>query len=310
MINARIGVWNEEYEDFTSEVPLWDVMERVVEDSPDRSGTGNFLWPRMESPHNGERYGYDLKELGKIKADYVSHEGIVHFYAQYYNDPNDLGTQRIDRSKFQYYDEKHIDIEGDRVYYSRKRLNVYCAMDVAWSDSDRADYTAIAVIGIDHDGFIYVLDLDRFRTTNFNTYYERIQSLQDKWRFRKLVVETNAGGYLVAQEVEAFVRRNGGSMAVERRPATAKHGSKQEKWASVLEPRYESKSVFHRRSGLTAVLEEELMQAKPRNDDLKDAMCAAISISKPPASKGLPAYKRMKGTNVVVGRFGGRVKVR
>ena len=312
MINATIPVWNEDDQDFTDQIPTWDVMEKVVEDSPNRSGVGNYLWPRAESPHDGKSYGFDLRELAKIKADYVSHQGLVHFFSQYYNDPNDIGTQRIKRDTFQYYDPKYISIRNDRVYFKNERLNVFAAMDVAWTTEDRSDYTAIAVIGVDSDGFIYILDLDRFRTSDFLTYYERVTALQSRWFFRRLLVETNAAGSFVAQEIENHVRRNGGSLVVDKRAATSRTGDKYESWAAILEPRYHSKSVFHNRGGLTETLEEELVTAKPRHDDLKDALCAAISISHPPAARKPVDYERIQEqhNNVVYGRFGGRVRVR
>lgn len=312
MIRATIPIWNEELEDFDGEKPQWDVYERVVEDSPNRSMLGNYLWPRTENPRDGKWYGFNIRELSKIKADYASHQGLVHFYSQYYNDPNDVGTQRISRDKFQYYDPKFITTANDKVYYRGKKLNVFAAMDVAWTEEDRSDYTAIAVIGIDSDGFIYILGLDRFRTSDFIVYYDRIQTLQHQWFFRRLLVETNAAGSLIAQEIENHIRRNGGSLVVERRASNSRTGSKFEQWAAVLEPRYHSKSVFHQRGGYTAELEEELVSAKPRHDDLKDALCAAISISRPPAARKPVNYERFRehGDNVLHGRFGGRVRVR
>jgi phage terminase large subunit-like protein len=311
MIDATIPQWNEELEDFEGEVPAWDVMERVVEDSPQRAGTGKFLWPRTECPNTGKRFGFDIRELAKIKADYVSHQGLIHFFSQYYNDPNDVGTQRIARSSFQYYDEKFLTVRTDKVYFKGNKLNVYAAMDVAWSESERADYTAIAVIGIDSDGYIYILDLDRFRTSDFLTYYERIEALHQRWFFRQLIVETNAAGSLVAQEVENHVRRNGITLTVVRRAKNSRTGSKVENWAAVLEPRYHSKSVLHFSGGLVPTLEEELMSAKPRHDDLKDALCAAVSIAKPPSAGRSVDYDQLnERSNVVVGRFGGRVRIR
>lgn len=311
MIEATIPQWDPELEDFNGELPAWEVLERVVEDSPQRSGAGKFLWPRTECPNTGKKFGFDIRELAKIKADYVSHQGLIHFFSQYYNDPNDVGTQRISRSLFQYYDSKYLTVRNDKVFFKSNKLNVYAAMDVAWSESERADYTAIAVIGIDSDGYIYILDLDRFRTSDFLTYYERIEALHKRWFFRQLVVETNAAGSLVAQEVENHVRRNGDSLVVVRRAKNSRSGSKMENWAAVIEPRYHSKSVLHHEGGLIPALEEELMSAKPRHDDLKDALCAAVSVAKPPSAGRSVDYDKINAkTNVVVGRFGGRMRTR
>lgn len=310
MMESKVPEWNEEKQDYVGEKPAWDLMERVVEDSPDRSKLGRYLWPRTESTAEPDKwYGFNAKELAKIQADYVAHQGAVHFYAQYYNDPNDVGTQRIDRSKFQYYEPKFLNQSKGKIYHKGKKLNVYAAMDVAWSETERSDYTALAVIGIDHDGYIYILALDRFRTSDFLVYYEHIISLQADWGFRRLLVETNAAGSLVAQEIENHVRRNGGSLVVDKRAVNSRAEGKLENWASVLEPRYQSKSVFHFRGGLTPTLEEELVSAKPRHDDLKDALCAAVSISRP-ASGRTHRDPTEPSSNVVHGRFGGRVRMR
>lgn len=312
MIDSVTPIWNPDIEDYEGEERTWDVMEHVVEDSPNRSGTGRYLWPRTESPHDGKRYGFDPRELARIKADYIAHGSLVNFYSQYYNDPNDVGTERIGRDKFQYYEERHITVRDNKVFYKDKRLNVYAGMDVAWSEGSRADYTALAVVGVDSDGFFYILALDRFRTSDFLVYYERVQALQHQFPFRRLLVETNAAGSLVAQEIEKFIRRDGMPLVVDRRAANRKADGKAEHWATVLEPKYNSKSVFHTRGGFTPILEEELVSAKPRYDDLKDAVCAAMSIAVPPAGRRQqdPGEVARRRDNVVVGRFGGRARMR
>ena len=61
-------------------------------------------------------------------------------------------------------------------------------------------------------------------------------------------------------------------------------------------------SVWHFKGGYTDVLEEELIQARPAHDDVKNALADAIEISVKP--KAAVADHR---TNVVQfhGRFGG-----
>lgn len=310
MIAAEIPIWDDELQDYTGSKALWEVMERVVEDSPDRSGLGRYLWPRTESQIDGKKYGFDIQELAKIKADYTSHQGLTHFYAQYYNDPNDIGSARLDRSKVQYFDPKYLTFNNGDVRYKNNKLNVFCAMDVAWSDSNLADYTAIAVIGLDHDGFIYVLDLDRFKTTKFHVYYDAAVSLQAKWGFRRMKVESNAGGKLVAQEIENLVRRNGGNLVIDCQHSSGNMGKKQERWAAILEPKYESKSIYHFKGGLMSIYEEELMSSRPRHDDIKDAVCMAIEISKAPSGSKKLTLKDKENNNVVYlnKRFGGRMR--
>lgn len=315
MIAAEVPVWDDEQQEYTGTKPLWNVMERVVEDSPDRSGLGRYLWPRTESPNDGKKYGFDINELAKIKADYMSHQGLTHFYAQYYNDPNDIGSSRLDRSKLQYGDPKYLTFNNGGVHYKGKKLNVTCAMDVAWSDNNLSDYTAIAVVGADPDGFIYILDLDRFKTTKFNVYYDAAVALQSKWGFRRMKVESNAGGKLVAQEIESLVRKNGGSLVIDTQHSTSQMGKKQERWAAILEPRYESKSVYHFKGGLVQVYEEELMSPRPRHDDLKDAVCMAIELAKAPSNNKRLTLRQdteEEDSKVIYlnKRFGGRMRIR
>ena len=177
MMGAKYRVWDEDVRDFVSEESLWDVMEETVEDEGD--GTGNFLWPRAISPLDGNWYGFDTQQLEIIRGDYVSKGEAAQFYAQYYNNPNDETTNVLDRSTFQYYDVRHIGNTGGSVTFRGKKLNVYAAMDVAWTDASEsggkaADYTAIVVVGVDSDGFYYILDLDRFKTSSFVVYYDNI----------------------------------------------------------------------------------------------------------------------------------------
>ncbi|WP_311972482.1 hypothetical protein, partial [Salmonella enterica] len=135
--------------------PVWEIKEYVVETD------GIFIWPRMIRPTDNKSYGFDPQVLSRIKAEYSDQ---TQFYAQYYNDPNDPGSERISRDKFQYYDLRHLKKEGGVWYFKDKRLNIYAAVDFAFSLSKAADYTAIVVIGMDSDGDIYVLDIDRFKS--------------------------------------------------------------------------------------------------------------------------------------------------
>lgn len=316
MQEAKYRVWDEIEKEFVSEEPLWDIMEEVVEDEGD--GTGNFLWPRTRSTalaisdadEEGAWYGFDIQQLEIIKTDYFSKGEQGQFYAQYYNDPNDQSTNVFDRSLFQYYDPKYIGNTNGYVTFKGKRLNVYAAMDVAWTDASdmkakKADYTAIAVVGVDDEGYYYVLDLARFKTSSFQVYYDNIISLSSKWGFRKVKIETNAGGKLVAQEVERLARQAGGTLSVDKK-ANAGFGTKSKvmRQYAIVNPKYELQSIFHRRDGLFSVLEEELVLERPPHDDLVDALGMALEDAKPPmkTKKYLDTERKI----ITDARFGGR----
>lgn len=310
MINGTHKIWDEMQHEFIGEEKLWDVFERPVEDIGD--GTGNFLWPRVQSSFDYQWYGMDVQQLEIIRADYFSAGEQAQFYAQYYNEPNDESTNLIDRDLFQYYDAKFLHVTPSGVRYKDKKLNVFAAMDVAWTEVSHSggnkdpDYTAIAVVGIDEDGYYYILDLSRFRTSNFQIYYDNIIALANKWGFRKIKVETNSGGKLVAQEVERLSRENGGLVSVNTK-SNAGMGTKSKllRQYAIVNPKYELRSVYHRKDGLTSILEEELVLERPPHDDLVDALGMAMEDAKPPmkTTNTLTEF----GNNVVTdARFGGR----
>ena len=151
---------------------------------------------------------------------------MVQFYAQYYNDPNDPDSHRLSPDCFQYYDKKHLNSVDGAWYYKENRLQIFAAMDVAWTTSEKSDFTAIVVIGIDSSGFIYILDLDRFKTSNYSVYYDRVMELSNYWGFRKMRVETNAGGKLVAQRLEELIRENGQALSIDGKARVSHEGNK------------------------------------------------------------------------------------
>lgn len=275
------------------ERPVYEIFERVVEVD------GSFLWPK-ESRADGKEFGFDMFELARKKAKYLDK---TQFFAQYYNDPNDPDQHRLDRSKFQYLNPEFLKSQKGVWKYKDKRLRVFAAADLAFTIKKTSDYTAVVIIGVDEDGYIYVLDCTRFKTDKYDQYYDKMITLHQKWRFTKLLIETNAGGSLVAGYLKDEVRKNGDSLIIEQKASTRYQGSKEERIAAVLEPRYENMSVFHFKGGMTNILEEELVLQRPKNDDLKDALAAAVSISRPPAKTSL---HEDEGSKIVYhSRFGG-----
>jgi phage terminase large subunit-like protein len=303
-IDARYKIWDEEEGKFTGTDNLWEIFEEQVED--EGNGTGNFIWPISINPITGDSYGFDQQTLSIIRSDYESKGQFVQFFCQYYNDPNAVDTQRISRGNFQYYDRKFIRVAGNGTYYRDRKLAVAAAMDVAWTDSETSDFTAIAVIGVDQENDVYCLDLEQFKTASFAEYYEAVIRLHRKWGFRKIRVETNAGGHFVKQELERLVRQNGDALTIEGGAAVRNSGSKAERKAATLEWRYGEMKVWHYKGGLTSELEDQIVLERPRHDDLCDAFVSAISIAKAPG-KRTHETKTLYETNVIYDRrFGGR----
>jgi len=285
----------------------WDKFERVVEDSYRRTGDGNYVWPKMKMPNN-EWYGFDEEELAIKKADALIDGDLGLFFGQYYNDPSDESTHLIKNSSFKYIDSKHLDQVGNNWVYKDKKLKLYAAADLAWTDSSsknakRRDYTALAVVGIDDEGFIYVLALERFQTDKPEVYYSKILELHEYWEFKKIYIETNSAGKFIKNFLVDEVRRNGGRLEVEGKTHTSHDGKKEERVAQVLHHRYRNGTIYHTKGGYTKLLEEELKLAKPPHDDLKDVLSIAVAECVAPLKrKGL----EKRNSNVIpMSRCGG-----
>jgi hypothetical protein len=275
-----------------SREPVWSIKEFAVESE------GVFLWPKaMRS--DGKNFGFDKQVLARIKAEYSDR---TQFYAQYYNDPNDPGSNRINRNCFQYYDKKFLKSSDGKWFFKGKKLNIYAAIDFAFSLNKRADSTAIVVIGVCSDGFIYVLDIDVFKTDRISDYYDAIIRLHSLWDFKKFRAEVTVAQSIIVRDLKDKIRAEGLSISIDEYRPQKNEGSKVERMAATLEPRYENMSVWHFKGGYTDVLEEELIQARPAHDDVKNALADAIDISVKPKAAYSEARQNVVQFN---SRFGG-----
>lgn len=269
-------IFNDEGE-IVAKQDVYTVFERQVEDSG--MGIGQFLWPRQQRP-DGKWFGFDARILATKRAKYLDK---TQFRAQYYNDPNDPGDQRIGRDKFQYYDQAHLKTNDGHWYVNNNRLNVFASVDFAYSTGKRSDYTAIAVIGVDRDNNVYILEIERFKTDKISEYFEAIRRLHIKWNFKKLGAETTAAQRAIVRELkDGYIKPYGMSLSIVDLAHSSRTGSKEERMAAVLEPRYDNGGVWHYRGGYCQTLEDELVAQYPPHDDCMDALAAAISISVPP----------------------------
>lgn len=276
------------------EEPVYELFQKVVEEN------GEYLWPKTLRK-DGKAFGFDAKVLARIKAKYVD---TTQFYAQYYNNPNDPGKERINSTKFQYYDKTYLTRNSGSWYYRDRKMNVFAAIDFAFSTMKKADFTAIVVIGIDSDGFVYVLDIDRFKTDSIKEYFDHILKLQNRWDFRKLRAEVTVAQQAVVRELkDSYIRPMGIPLSVDEHRPNRHQGSKEERILANLAPKYDNLSVWHYRGGNCQLLEEELMAQHPEHDDISDAFAAAVEIAVPPAN--LSNGHNRQNNVVYSSRFGG-----
>jgi phage terminase large subunit-like protein len=297
LLEAKVELFDGEGNQIGEE-PLYEVFERQVEDRGD--GTGQFLWPRQKAK-NGQEFGFNIEILARKRAQY--RENIADYYAQYYNDPNHAAAGGVPREAFQYYDKAFLSRSNGHWYYKGARLNVFAAVDFAFSLAKRADYTAIAVVGVDGDLNYYVLEIHRFKTDQISEYFKEILRLHQKWDFRKIRAEvTVAQDVIVKALKENYVRPHGLALSIDDYRPSRNEGTKEERISAILRPKYDNRQIWHYRGGNCQVLEDELTVLKPAHDDCKDALASAIDISVAPTMMRTSPM----ATNVLThSRFGG-----
>lgn len=300
MMNMEVDIYDEEGLPTGETYPVYEKFERVVEDQGD--GTGEFLWPRQQRS-DGAWFGFDNRVLAIKRAKYLDR---TQFRAQYYNDPNDPGDMRIARDKFQYYDKTFLQHDQGNWYYNGTRLNVFASIDFAYSTSKRADYTALVVIGLDYDNNIYVLEISRFKTDKIKEYFDEIMALHSKWGFYKLAAEVTAAQQAIVEELKnSYIKPYGLALSIVPIKPTRHQGSKEERLAAILEPKYDNNAVWHYRGGNCQVLEDELISTHPPHDDCMDALATAIEISVPPMGRQARDRSHKVGNVIYNKRFGG-----
>jgi len=295
LLTIAEDIYNEEG-DLIDSALVYEVFQKEVEDLGD--GTGGFLWPRQQRG-DGRWFGFNTQILARKRAKYLDK---TQFYAQYYNNPNDPGNEAIPHTLFQYYNPEFLKKLEGKWHYHGRPLNVFAAIDFAFSLRDTADYTALVVIGVDWDGHIYLLDIQRGRTNKTKAYYDMVYTSHMKWGFKKIRAEVTAAQEVIAERIKDDIRADGLALSVDKHRPNRTMGTKEERIHNTLYPYYDNQSVWHFEGGLCETLEQELVQHNPSNDDLKDALHAAVGIMRIP----MKTQSNRQRSNVVYSpRFGG-----
>lgn len=278
---------------------LYEIYEKKVENRGD--GTGEFIWPRMQR-EDGKWFGFNREILAKKKAQYAD---LTKFRSQYYNDPNDVEASTIRSSMFQYFDRALLTRSNGYWYYKDKRLNIAAAMDFAHSLSTAADFTTIAIVGADCFNNFYILDLERFKTNQISTYFDKVLRSHVKWDFRKIRMETTAAQSTIVESIKKdYIKVHGIALSIEETRPTKE---KQERIEGILQPKYSNLMMWHYHGGNCQILEEELILQHPPHDDLKDAVANAVEMIVPPTAQKQRINDRARITAARIGhgRFGG-----
>lgn len=261
-------VHDEESGEILDQRAVYAVHERQVETD------GIFLWPRTARTSDGKMFGFNYAELARKKAKYTDR---LQFFAQYYNNPNDLENRAVERGNFRYYKREDIEMHRGYWYYKGRKLNVYASMDFAYSLSKKADWTCIVIFGIDWEFNVYVLDIVRFKTKKVTTYFNNLKDMIIKWEFNKLRAEVTAAQAVIVESLKDCIAEEGIHCRVEDHRPNKTDGAKKERIEAALLPRYEQGKVLHYKGGQCTALEEEILLDNPEHDDISDTLAAGLS---------------------------------
>lgn len=223
-------------------------------------GHGNSIWPER----------FPVSKIQQIKEEYHK-RGLLHiFYAEYMNEPIADETRTFKKEWFQYFNPKDIDLE---------RCSVYTAVDLAISEKETADYTAVVTVAVSPENHWFVLDCDYGRYDPFEQI-EAIFRTIIKWKPLKVGIEKVAyQKALIHLLQKEMPKRN---IFFEIVPLEA--GKAKDIRIRALQPRFQARTIwFPAGAGFLTELEDELLMfPRARHDDLIDALAYVEQIAQPP----------------------------
>lgn len=237
------------------------------------------------STPNGRNHFADLDKNSQLFSNWQS------FHYTSYDNPHikpseiDLAKEQLPSVAFaqeylaEYVDRGSSKIKREwlRVSSDKKCLDYYIGVDLAISQKETADYTAIMVIGVTADNDIVVVDAVRGRWT-FVEIGQKIVQMHDKWQPRIVAVESNQAQAWMVQELKRNTRMNVVGVRADKDKVIR---------FQPVEARYEQGLIYHV-PHISPEFVDELLSftgtAQDKHDDFVDALAHAFnSIRKSPS---------------------------
>jgi predicted phage terminase large subunit-like protein len=234
---------------------------------------GRALWPEH----------LNLGQLEDIKQNYMREGQGFLFYQEYMNDPVSDEFRKFKFEKIKFFDPK--DQEG-------RQMNVYMAIDRAYSMEKTSDFTGIIVVAVDSDNRWYILNAERFKGQE----KELIQKIFDLKKFYsplKVGIEQRSYVYTLKPTLDEEMRRQNEFFNVEELKDLGK--SKALRIESLL-PRYEAGGIFFKK-GQDDLIDELTTFPRGQYDDLIDALAYITTMAAVPYNPSkLDPYYATYGT--------------
>lgn len=151
-----------------------------------------LLWPEK----------FSKRRLLGIRRKYESQNNLDGYAQEYLNRPIAASNAYFNKD---YFFDVDRDDSGKPIY---PNLEYYAAADFAISEKEKADYTVLMVAGVDPEGFVYVVDVRRFRGDSEKIISELIAA-QKMWKPNIFTFETEKIDKALGPFLEREMRRTG-----------------------------------------------------------------------------------------------------
>ena len=164
---------------WVKDAPDWKVIWKSIIDE-----NGNSIWEEM----------YPMEKIEEIRQGFEHMGNTSGFFQEYMNQPQSPDDAPFRPEYIHTYDGKIEEINGEWYvnYNGEKRLvYLFLGIDLASAISAHSDYTVMTTIGIDADGYQFIVDMVRVKC-NPAEHPKMIIDLFKKWHHRGVYIESQA----------------------------------------------------------------------------------------------------------------------
>lgn len=221
---------------------------------------------------------FKRKHLLKLREQ----QGPYFFNAQYMNDPVARDDATFKTEWFKEYDPS--DMRG-------KPLNFFIAVDPAISLEREADFSAIVTVGVDEDGYVYVVDIERLKVKP----NELIDTIFAKWRlYGPVLIGIEEVGFQKTLQYTMSERMQQTGQYLPIRPIKPNNRTKDQRIRG-LQPLYANGRILHSKhvKNIKALEDELIRFPRGKHDDTVDALSYLLDFIFP-AKHRKSSHKRHK----------------
>jgi len=217
---------------------------------------------------------WSTQEILDLKEEYRKQGLLDLWYAEYMNQPIAPETQVFRREYFKYYDPQELK-------WRENGFSVYTAVDLAISEDEKADYTAIVTVAVSPQNHWFILDID-YGHYDVDQTLDAIFKAVQKYQPIEVGIEKVAYQKALINLVEKEMIRRNQIFVV--RPLIAQKAK--ELRIKALQPRFKVGTIwFPVNAHFLSELESELLMfPRGKRDDLIDALAYIEQIARPPVA--------------------------